>query len=312
MSDMASRLQRTAAMALLAADHDGVAHRRDLARYGIDHDDIRSEVRAGRWSLAGWHTVVDGTTPPTGRAHLWRAVWESGSGAALDGAAALIAGGLTGFTTQMLDVSLPHSSTPRSTVGVRAHRTRRLPPLVDVGIPRVRPEFATIRAAAWAASERQAALLLCLPVQQRIVSPARLLEAWASVRRTTRRDFLQRQIADLCSGTQSLGELDFAALCRRHGLPPPSRQVLQKRPSGTSYLDVRWDAVGLVVEIDGEQHSDRFQAAVDALSRNECVIDGDRVLRVPTQLLLTQSDQVMGQIMRCYLVLAAAKGILPG
>ena len=88
--------------------------------------------------------------------------------------------------------------------------------------------------------------------------------------------------------------------------------MLRKRPSGTSYLDVRWDAVGLVVEIDGEHHADRFQAAVDALSRNECVIEGDRVLRVPTQLLLTQSEQVMGQIMRCYLVLAVAKGILPG
>ena len=48
----------------------------------------------------------------------------------------------------------------------------------------------------------------------------------------------------------SLGELDFARLCRERGLPEPTRQAVCKGPDGRVFLDVRWEC-GLVVEIDG-------------------------------------------------------------
>jgi hypothetical protein len=41
----------------------------------------------------------------------------------------------------------------------------------------VRPEIAAVRAALWARSDRQAALLLAMSVQQRIVEPSRLRES---------------------------------------------------------------------------------------------------------------------------------------
>jgi hypothetical protein len=50
---------------------------------------------------------LSGAGEPTGQALLWRAVWQTGAGGALDGVAALVALGLTGFTAEVIDVSLP-------------------------------------------------------------------------------------------------------------------------------------------------------------------------------------------------------------
>ena len=88
----AERARRAAEVA-----HDGVAHRTELRAVGVSRADVRSEVEAGRWLVDGLQTVVIGNVrPTTGPAVHWRAVWETGSGAALDGPAALTAAGLTG------------------------------------------------------------------------------------------------------------------------------------------------------------------------------------------------------------------------
>ena len=81
--DASAREQRAAAAAAVAADHGGVAHRRDLRARGVTRDDVRSEVTAGRWATAGRHTVVIGSGSPVGEALWWQALWETGAGAAL-------------------------------------------------------------------------------------------------------------------------------------------------------------------------------------------------------------------------------------
>ena len=62
-----SREQRAAVGARLAAEHAGVAHRRDLRAGGVSRGDVRTEVTAGRWTTAGRHTVVIGTGAALGR-----------------------------------------------------------------------------------------------------------------------------------------------------------------------------------------------------------------------------------------------------
>lgn len=89
--------ERRRVAAEIAADHDGVAHRRDLRREGITRHDVRVEVDAGRWVSQGRHTLRILTVEHRPRADLWTAVWESGWGAVLDGAAALVAQGMTGI-----------------------------------------------------------------------------------------------------------------------------------------------------------------------------------------------------------------------
>src|SRR5699024_2412781 len=90
------RARRAVLAREIAALHGGVAHRGQLRSVGVTRDDVRTEVRAGRWAVAGRHTVVIEGREPQGEGRWWWAVWESGAGARLDGASSLVAGGLTG------------------------------------------------------------------------------------------------------------------------------------------------------------------------------------------------------------------------
>ncbi|MEO6998623.1 MAG: hypothetical protein ABI112_11110, partial [Terracoccus sp.] len=276
-----SREERARIGAEVAALHAGVAHRADLRAAGLSRHDVASEVDAGRWRRAGRHTVVIGTSAPRGEALWWRAVWETGAGAALDGAAALMVSGLTGYLADAIDVSLPTDNRRHSVPGVRRHRRSSQPASIAVGVPRVRSEHAAIHAAHWARSDRQAALVLCLVVQQRLVSPAGLLGAWRAIGRSPRRQMIDTVVHDVCDGAHSLGELDFAGLCRARGLPEPQRQSVRSRPDGRVYLDVARDDTGLVVEIDGGHHALALNVVADALRQNELLLGAERVLRVP-------------------------------
>jgi hypothetical protein len=289
----------------VAADHDGVAHRAELRARGVTRADVRSEVAAGRWRTEGLHTVVVGTAAMSDEARRWHAVWESGPGAILDGVSALQAAGLRGFTPDAIDVSLPRRNRRRQVSGVRARRRQVVGASIQAGVPRARPELAAVRAAEWAATDRTAVLILCLVVQQRLVPPARLLSAWRSVRRSRRRALLDGVIGDICDGAHSLGELDFAILCDRAGLPAPSRQVVRTGPDGRVYLDVAWEDVGLVLEIDGGHHALALNPVDDALRQNEVTLGNEVVLRIPVLGLRLQPARFMEQVVRAHRMLSA-------
>jgi hypothetical protein len=295
-----TRARRAAVAADLAGATGGIAHRRDLRAAGVTRYDVQTEIDAGRWMRAGRHTVVIGNHAPMGRALLWRAVWESGSGAVLDGASALVAAGLSGYVLSTIDVSIPANNRRHAVDGVTLHRRRALGPITTTGVPRATPEQATIRAARWARSDRQAALLVCLPVQQRLTTPRRLLDAWTSSGPGIRQAFLRQVVLDVCDGAQSLGELDFAGLCRSHGLPEPTRQAVRVLQGGRVYLDAAWDDVGLVVEVDGGHHALALNTVDDALRQNEVVIAGEPVLRIPVLGLRLQPLRFMEQVVRAH------------
>ncbi|MBB2890487.1 endonuclease domain-containing protein [Flexivirga oryzae] len=292
----------------LAAEHGGVVHRLTLAQHGIDRFGVRNEVAAGRWFTVGRHTVAVDSPELGVVAQWWRAVWESGSGARLDGTSALLAAGLTGFEPPVIDVSMPKSSRVHAVPGVRTHFPHRLAPVVGAGIRRVAAEVATIHAAQWAVSDRQAALLICLPLQQRLTTPPRVQLAWRSVLRSPRRTLLDSVIADVTDGAHSLGELDFARLARKAGLPTPTRQALRDGPGGRVYLDVSWDEVGLVVEVDGGHHALALNPIDDALRQNDRVAAGERVLRIPVIGLRLTPERFMRQVRHTYDALRAGDG----
>lgn len=285
-----------------------------LTAAGITTGEIRGELRAGRWVQVGPNTIAVprptvpgwqrasakhdgqrlGEAMPTGLAPFWWAVWESGTAAALDGASSLVAQGMTGFTLTRIDVSVPQGSRVWRHPGITVTRRRDVGRVLPV-LPRVEPATATIRAAQLATSDRQAALLICLPVQQRIVAPAHLLDRWRTVRRSPRHTLLGQVIADVCDGAHSLGELDFAALCRRTDLPEPRRQQLRRGPRGRIYLDNEF-ACGLVVEIDGAQHGWGLAPVEDALRANALALQSRRVLRIPVIGLRLNPQAFMAQV----------------
>ena len=295
-----SRAERDSRGRAVAQDYDGIAHRRDLRRVGIGRDDVRGEVEAGRWLTLEKHTVVIVREAWSRRSAWWRAIWESGAGAVLDGVAALHASGLENFTHDVVDIALPTNNRRHPVEGVRLRHYRKMPPVIGGGVPRVAPAHALINAARWASTDRIAALLFCLAVQQRIVRPADLLEAFAAQTRCRRRAFIAGVIQDICDGAHSLSELDFAGLCRDYGLPPPSRQVLRHKERGTAILDVCWDDIGLVIEIDGGHHFAALNPVLDALRQNEVVIEGEAVLRIPRLGLRIAEAEFMSQVVRAY------------
>jgi hypothetical protein len=250
--------------------------------------------------VAGKHTVLVGSGALTPEARQWQAVWESGAGAVLDGASALLASGLTGFRPSRIDVSMPRNNRRHAIAGVARHLRSTMPPVLDVGVPRVKPEWATIHAAQWAVSDRQAALVLCLPVQQRLVLPERLLQAWQGTPRGPRHAFLDVVVRDVCDGAQSLGELDFGASCTERGLPEPSRQVVRIVSGGRVYIDVAWEELDLVVEIDGGHHALALNPVDDALRQNGVVLSGDRVLRIPVLGLRLRRDEFLDQVVQAH------------
>lgn len=288
----------------LGALNDGLLHRAELRARGVSRHDIRTEVLSGRWERKGRHTVRIGVGELTGRALLRWAVWESGSGAMLDGAAALVAHGLTGFTLHGIDVSMPRNNRRWRLPGVRVRYRSVMPPSCEVGIRRVRLPQAAVHAALWARSDREAAMLLCLALQQRLLRPEDLALAWRSPRQGRRRVTPDRIVADLTDGARSLGELDFVRECRRYGLPAPTRQAVRSLPGGRIYLDAAWEDIGLVVEVDGGHHALALHTVEDAFRQNEITLGAETVLRLPVLALRLQERRFMEQVVRAYAVLS--------
>ncbi len=276
--------------------HEGVVRRDQLYALGLTYDQVLAELRAGRWHRLGRRTISLGGPTVTGRARWWVAVWETGSGAVLDGVSSLLAAGLTGWEETVVHVSVGRGTRVRAVDGVRVHRHRQLGRVLPTGLPRTAPEIAVLRAARWAVSDRQALTLLAMTVQQRLVHPGRLLEAWSATRRHTRRRLLDEAIPLVCDGAQALGEVDFARACRRRGLPEPSRQVLRRTPDGLCYLDVWFDDYAVHVEVNGAQHYTGLTPVADARRRNHRALDDDLTIEIPVLGLLVDEADFLDQV----------------
>lgn len=273
-------------------------HRR-LRELGVTRFQAAAQVAAGRWSRVGTRTFSTRDAPLDPLGQRWRAVWEAGERIALvDGVSALQAAGLKGWTEEVVHISAVHRHNVTPIDGVAVHKViRRVEgETAGAGLPRTTPAVAAIRAAHWAVSDRQAATLMAMTVQQRLATGPQLLLAQRRVRGRTRRAFVRRIALDVADGAQALGELRFAEACRRRGLPEPTHQALRILPGGHAYLDVYFEEYGLVVEIDGAGHLWGLNGLDDNLRANSVVIDGGRVLRVNVIGLRLEEDVVMDQV----------------
>ena len=143
-----------------------------------------------------------------------------------------------------------------------------------------------------------------MPVQQRIMAGRQLVEATRAVRGRTRRSFIPAVAKDIADGAQSLGELDFAGMCRARGLPAPTKQAVRSVGFARAYLDAAWEEIGLVVEIDGSQHQWGLAATDDQFRQNAPVISGDRVLRMTLMGLRLDPQRFMDQVCAAHLALS--------
>ncbi|WP_201465881.1 hypothetical protein [Janibacter melonis] len=150
--------------------------RDQLRSLGIERGVTARLVHDRRWAAWGRHSVVTHCADVELVGACWRAVHEVGGGALVDGVSALRAAGVSGLDGSVVHVSV-HSLQRSPTVdGVAVHKVSRRVEgeAAGAGLPRTRPAIAALRAAQWAVSDRQAALYLAVPVQQRLVTGAQL------------------------------------------------------------------------------------------------------------------------------------------
>ncbi len=284
----------------LADDQGGVVSRRQVYACGLTRWHVRGQVRARRWQLIGDQSVGVHTGPIEVPGHRWAAVFQGGPRAHLDGAAALMVAGLERFDEERIRVSVPRGARVRRTPLYDIRQTRRwsADDVVPIGIPRSQPAVAAVRAALWARSDAQAALVLTMAVQQRIVTAREVGAELLRVRRDRRRLLLHGVVHDLLDGAESLGELDVIRELRRRGLPTPQRQVLRRDGNNRYYLDLYWPEWRLVVEVDGIHHAWAENLVGDALRQNTIALAGDVVLRLPLLGLRLRPDEFFAQIQR--------------
>lgn len=286
------------ALAEVAGQRDGIISVHELRVIGVTRGQMRANLAACRWARVGRLAVALHGGQLSQRSRWWAALIDAGPAGVLDGVSALQAAGLTGFESETIRISVPRGIRVVGHPGAVIRQTRRLIPSdrQPSGIPRVKPPIATIRAALWARSERQAALLVTMTAQQRLCRPIDLAHSLLAVRRDPRRKFLEGVVGSVLNGAQSLGELDFAALCRDRGLPEPERQAIRRSAGGTAYLDAQWPRFRVIAEIDGVQHTWANVQVTDAQRQNELVLSGDAVIRIPVLALLVDPAPFMEQL----------------
>jgi very-short-patch-repair endonuclease len=283
---------------------DGVLQRSDLRAWGVPRWVVKAELRAGRWQRTGRQTVVNHNGPLNAAARRRVAVAEVGPRAALDGVTALQHLGVAVLGDELIHVIIPKGSSPRRRLrGVRIHESRRYRSedvAVRSGVRCVAPAAAAVHAALWARTDREAVYVLVLVVQQRLADPQELAEAAQHVRRHVRRRLLARTVLDLAGGVRSMGELDVARELRGRGLPEPDRQVVRRRADGREYLDCRFGAYDLTLEIDGWQHDDPQHRLADLLRDLTQVGEGSTVLRVPLVAWRLGARQILDRLERVF------------
>lgn len=283
----------------MARDQAGAVSRRQLYAAGFTRAEVRANVRARRWQRVGRHVLVVHTGPLGQSTVLWAAQLSGGPRARLDGVSALVAAGLIGFDVGPHRVSVPRGARTfrDALVDVRQTRRWRVDDLFPgPGPTRTRAEVAAVRGALWARSNRQAALLLTMVVQQGIVPPDRIARELVRVKKAPRLALVTDVVTDLLGGVRSLAELDFAGQCRSRGLPEPSRQAIRKGANGRYYLDVLWEDWSVVVEIDGIQHALAQEIVADALRHNDVTLGNLTVLRLPVLGLRVAADDFFAQV----------------
>ena len=179
---------------------------------------------------------------------------------------------------------------------MRQTRRLRSEDLADDDIRRTRNEVAAVRAGLWARTGREASLLVAMVVQQRLTTAPAMAGEMLRVRRDRRRMLMNELVLEVGGGAESLGEIDVARECRARGLPEPSRQALRRGSGSTYFLDVEWRRYGVVLEVDGVQHTWAQNLVGDALRHNQVSLSGSLVLRLPLVGLRWAPDQFFAQV----------------
>lgn len=231
---------------------DGVVSRRQLLQlHARDHDIVRMLRRR---ELARVHdgVYVNHTGELSWAQRAW-AVVLSAWPAALSHESAL-----PKPPTTPIHVAVALGRTPTALPGVRFHRMADLEARVqwNRSPPRVRVSHAVIDVAIGRQRIDERFKVLADACQSRQTDVGHVRDALAERRRVPGRPVLLELLDDLAAGACSVLERGYLELERRHGLPDGDRQQSVAEGGRSAYLDVRYRAYALRVELDGRAFHD--------------------------------------------------------
>jgi hypothetical protein len=167
---------------------------------------------------------------------LWTAVLATGG--LLAGFSALESLGLRGYRKPQIQILMPERrrvfNPPEF---VQVHRTAQLC-RVDIHLSGTPPATwharSVVDAAQWARNDEEACMVISASFQQRLVAHDAVHQAVARMHGVIRERLILRAADDARCGAESFAEIDFARLCRRHGLPEPTRRPSAPTPEGAN------------------------------------------------------------------------------
>jgi hypothetical protein len=255
----------------LIDDQAGMVARRQLNAHDVGSDRVRSQLRAGRWVERTPRVISTTTGTLDPQQWRWLAVLHAGPRSMLANLSAAERHGLTGWERPHVSVMVDDELSFEPVEGIDFFRSRRRFPTMlspKAGIPSCRLEPAVLLWAGYEATNRAAHGVVAACLQQRLTTPQRLVEWVDRLHPLRRAKPFKRTISLVEGGAHSGAEIEVARMCKRFGLPLPTRQVRRTDRGGRRrWTDAEWeldDGTTLVLEVDGGYHIDILQAGDDA------------------------------------------------
>lgn len=235
-----------------------------------------------------------GAGEPTWVGQAWAGVLMGGTVARLGFRAAGFLWGFVDEPPASISVLVPHGRLHRhpgpwtfqqERPGVRLSRSPGSPPRTTVED--------TVLDLCSLARPRDLAGLLSRAVQSRRTTAPRIEERLGDRARMPHRQLLQQMLQDVGDGAESALELRYLRDVQRpHHLPPARRQARGRR--GREFRDMRYEAFGTIVELDGRLHIlGRFR---DMDRDNATLLEGDLTLRYGWPDITERPCQVARQV----------------
>jgi hypothetical protein len=270
----------------LLRNQSGVIARRQVLAGGMEDLDIRRLLRRREWAIVHDGVYVDHTGEPTWLQLAWAGVLFAWPAALCHDSALRAADGPGRRERSAADpihVAVDRDRAFAAPAGIVPHRLGDFHAKVqwNLGPPRVRVEQAVLDVAAESRDDFATIAVLAQAVQSRRTTAQRIGEALEGRSRIARRKFLGDVLRDLADGTCSVLEHGYLDRVERpHGLPRPSRQLLESS-RGPIYRDAAYRRFGLVVELDGRLFHSSAEARSHDLDRDlDAAIDGRDSVRL--------------------------------
>ena len=269
-------------MADLLDPQQGVLTREQAVGVGLSRHAIAARVETGRWQrlYRGVYATFSGPIPR--EALLWGAVLHVGDQAVLSHQSAAELWRLSDAPASSIHVSVPRQAGQRVASGLVVHYSARLAAARHPARlpPQTILEETVLDLADLSATAEDAVAWPIRACQRRLTTPDKIVGALQQRNRARWRRDLVDAVAETRAGVHSPLELRYLRdVERRHGLPRGERQVLVMTGSRRQYLDVRYCAYGIIVELDGVVAHSAESRQRDARRDNANALAGNQTLR---------------------------------